>query len=416
MKQKINYLLLWLHRIKSTPGAETSATPLSALWTFPSVLLASMMIAWAAEAAQFLMSQGLALAILAWLQTLPEFAVEFVIAWEKKIDLMTANLTGSLRLLVGLGWPLVYATAAIFHRRRSKQPLREIVLENEHAVEVVALVPPILYFVFIVLKGTLAVYDSLVLMTFYFVYLYILQRIPPQSEEKIEELEYVPRRIMLSSPRTRNLTITGLFLGGGLILYFVAEPFLHSMLALAVSLGISQFVFIQWVSPFLTEFPEKVSALYWARSTKNASLALMNMVSSNINQWTMLAGMLPIVYSFRLGALTSIPFDAYQKTEILLTISQSLLGLVLLINMRFSGFEAVLLFTLWFVQFVFSTTIPPGTHLSVHAIVTIIYFGWSAVELLRMIFGRGDRGFLAFSIFRHLIKTRFTGSSTLAPK
>src|SRR5712691_3627160 len=90
----------------------------SALWTFPSVLGSAMLIAWAAEAAQFLISQGLALAVLAWLQTLPEFAVEAVIAWQagKAVStnagtpeamhataLMTANFTGSLRLLVGLG-------------------------------------------------------------------------------------------------------------------------------------------------------------------------------------------------------------------------------------------------------------------------------------------------------------------------
>ena len=34
-------------------------SPLSALWTFPSILFSSFIIAWAAEAAQFLMSQGL---------------------------------------------------------------------------------------------------------------------------------------------------------------------------------------------------------------------------------------------------------------------------------------------------------------------------------------------------------------------
>src|SRR5258705_3310971 len=96
----------------------------AAAWTFPSVLGSAMLIAWAAESAQFLISQGLALAMLAWLQTLPEFAVEAVIAWQagqavgnptlspsEKLQataLMTANLTGSLRLLVGLGWPMIY--------------------------------------------------------------------------------------------------------------------------------------------------------------------------------------------------------------------------------------------------------------------------------------------------------------------
>src|SRR6266516_8016462 len=95
-------------------------SPLSAVWTFPSSLSSSFIIAWAAEAAQFLMSQGLALAILAWLQTLPEFAVEAAIAWQagkdpEKIHLVTANFAGSLRLLVGLGWPMIFVTAAFFN-------------------------------------------------------------------------------------------------------------------------------------------------------------------------------------------------------------------------------------------------------------------------------------------------------------
>src|SRR6476661_6556889 len=94
----------------------------SAFWTFPCILLSAFVIAWGAEAAQFLISQGLALAILAWLQTLPEFAVEAVIAWQAGKDmsqshLAIANFTGSLRLLVGLGWPMIYFVAAIFRRK-----------------------------------------------------------------------------------------------------------------------------------------------------------------------------------------------------------------------------------------------------------------------------------------------------------
>ena len=77
----------------------------------------------------------------------------------------------------------------------------------------------------------------------------------------------------------------------------MAEPFLGSLLAVAHFLGVPNFVFIQWVAPFVSEFPEKVSAFYWARTVDRASMALMNMVSSNINQWTLLTAMLPIVYS-----------------------------------------------------------------------------------------------------------------------
>src|SRR5215467_10174525 len=115
-------------------------SPLSALWTFPSILFSSFVIAWAAEAAQFLMSQGLALAILAWLQTLPEFAVEAVIAWQagkdpSKTHLAIANFTGSLRLLVGLGWPMIYFVAAAFGWKRNGNRFIAVRLDREHSVE-----------------------------------------------------------------------------------------------------------------------------------------------------------------------------------------------------------------------------------------------------------------------------------------
>src|SRR5215470_14011770 len=104
-----------------------------------------MLIAWAAESAQFFMAQGVALAILAWLQTLPEFAVEAVLAWKQQVPLLMANLTGALRLLTGLGWPMIYCVAAVAHRMRSGQPLRRIRLAPEHAVEVMALLACLAY-------------------------------------------------------------------------------------------------------------------------------------------------------------------------------------------------------------------------------------------------------------------------------
>ncbi len=379
----------------------------SALWTFPSIIGSAMVIAWAAEAAQFLISQGMALALLAWLQTLPEFAVEAVIAWEagKNIErshLMIANLTGSLRLLVGLGWPLIFFTAAFSHRRKHGRFLREIELDREHAVEVVGLIVPIIYFFYIWSKSTLTLIDAFILIAIYGIYLFILGKIPPQGEEKMEELEAVPRRIVRA--RRRGLIIAGLFIAGGLVLYFVAHPFLESMLALALMFGISEFIFVQWVAPFLSEFPEKVSAFYWASRIRSASMALMNMVSSNINQWTMLAAMLPIVFSISRGAVEPVAFDKLQETEILLTIGQSLLGVALLANMRFAWYEALTLFSLWFIQFVRHTT---------REEITVIYFGWFAVEVLLAL--NGKRPFLALEIFPRLIREHWSRPAT-APR
>ena len=110
-----------------------ASTPWAVLWTTPCILIASVLIAWGAESAQFFVAQGFALAILAWMQTLPEFAVEAVLAWKQQTDLLLANLTGALRLLTGLAWPIIYITAALAHRRRAQQPLRCIRLDAEQA-------------------------------------------------------------------------------------------------------------------------------------------------------------------------------------------------------------------------------------------------------------------------------------------
>src|SRR5262245_30507743 len=132
---------------ESTPGSA-----LSALWTFPAMIGSAFLVAWGAEAAEFLVSQGLALAVLALVQTFPEFAVEAVIAWKAgknpdMVHLAIANFTGSLRLLTGLGWPMIYAVAAFFSVRNKKRRLGKLQLHDEHAVEVLGLLPPLLYFV-----------------------------------------------------------------------------------------------------------------------------------------------------------------------------------------------------------------------------------------------------------------------------
>ncbi|HJZ99390.1 MAG TPA: hypothetical protein VKE70_22920, partial [Candidatus Solibacter sp.] len=158
------------------------------------------------------------------------------------------------------------------------------------------------------------------------------------------------------------------------------EPFLASLLAVSTAVGVPNFVFVQWVAPFVSEFPEKVSAFYWARTVERASMALMNMVSSNINQWTLLAAMLPIVYSMSRGTLSTIPLDEQQQLELLMTLGQSLLSAIFLLDMRLNWWEAAGLFTLWVVQFAFTT--------AVHDVITGIYFLWVAIEIVRRIVRR----------------------------
>jgi len=353
-----------------------------ALWTFPSILLSAFLVAWGAEAAQFLISQGLALAILAWLQTLPEFAVEAVIAWEagrnpERAHLAIANLTGAIRLLLGLGWPMIYFVFAFASRRRSDQRLPRIKLEPEHSIEVMGLVPPLLYFIVVLWRQRIGAIDAVVLIGLYVVYLWILMRNAPREAESLAEAPAVSRWAYRQPGWRQKAAIGGLFAVGGGLLYVTAHPFLESMIAVAATLGISQFFLVQWVAPFLSEFPEFVSTFGWARRVTHAPMALMNIVSSNINQWTILAAMIPLLYGFShmryYGVWSDFTFDVAQRNELALTLLQTMLGVLLLANMEFDWMDATALFVLWVVQF----TLP---HL--RAEVMVAYGIWAVVLVI----------------------------------
>ena len=376
-------------------------TIFSALWTFPAIILAAMLIAWAAECGQFFISQGLALALLAWVQTLPEFAVEGVIAFTaakdpSKMHLITANYTGSLRLFVGLGWPMVYFVALIFGNiKGKKRGIRPIELDDEHCIAIISLLPVLIYFLVIYFKGTLNIFDSMVLSAIYFAYLYLLSKMPPHDKEEVEDLGRIPKYIMHFKQPVNIALIMSFFAAGAAILYFSAHPFLNSMLAIAVTFGISQFVFVQWVSPFLSEFPEKLSAFYWAKKISKAPMALINFVSSSINQWTILVAMIPVIYSLGMGHIAPVAFDEKQKVEILLTIVQSYLGFIFLVSMDFNFFEATALFILWLVQFL----IP-----DVRQNIIWVYGIWAAIETARLIKNFKKRN--AFQVFIKLCSRR----------
>src|SRR5260370_15013231 len=82
----------------------------------------------------------------------------------------------------------------------------------------------------------------------------------------------------------------------------------------------------------------------------------MNLVSSTINQWTVLAAMIPLVYGYSTlrhhGVWLDFRFDGTQRLEILVTLLQTAVGLMLLASMAFGAREAGLLFALWLPPFV----------------------------------------------------------------
>lgn len=400
------------------------------LWPFPAVTGASLMFAWGAEVAAFFVSRGFALAILAWLQVMPEFAVEAAIVHQAAVStldladpqhpihLVTANFTGSNRLLVGLGWPAVYFTAYLVHRlrkrgekrsfieRRTEKPF-EVVLDREHSVEVVFLMLPTAYFAVIYLRGSLNLGDSAVLIAVYALYLWILGRLPPVAREEAKHLHGPPRLVMERSRRFQAGFAASMFLAGGTILFLSVGPFITNMTELAgYFLGVaSVYFFIQWVAPILTEAPEGITAFYWAKTVRLAPVALNNLISSKINQWTLLIAMIPFVFAaFSGDPFRPLVFYGQQREEVLLTMAQSLFACAVLMKLRLTGSDAGVLFGLWAIQMAL-----PGTR----TYVTFLYFVLVVVELLRRT--RVPEPYPALTAFRGLCGEFIAGRGKRPP-
>jgi hypothetical protein len=86
--------------------------------------------------------------------------------------------------------------------------------------------------------------------------------------------------------------------------------------------------------------------------------------------------MIPILFVISAGRLQPLVFDGMQRHEILLTILQSFLGFLLLLNLQLKFHEAVILFVFWFVQFV----IPSWREAMIY-----VYLGWCLIEIGRMV-------------------------------
>ena len=370
----VSYIILAPWFIMWAIGTENFSPYTIALVSGIAVVGAALLIAWAAEAGQFIVSQAFALAILALLQVAPEYAFEAVLAWEQRIHLAAASMTGANRLLMGLGWPMIVFIAYIASKiRGDKDPVREIKLDVSQSVEITFLVWCTIYSFIIVAKGTLDIIDVGVLVATYIAYLIFCLKMPAEEATLMEETHGPARYILSLERRGTLILITAFFVTGGLVILTAAEPFIDSIVTVAIMAGISAFLLAQWVAPVLSEFPESTSAFYYATSKKLAPMGIGNLVSSKVNQWSLLIGTIPLVYSLSVGHLAFIPLTPLQREEILLTGAQSLFGVVALMKLRFTMLDAFLLFTLWFIQFIY----PP-----IRIEVTIIYIILALIEFL----------------------------------
>jgi cation:H+ antiporter len=334
------------------------------------ILGAAFLLTWASEVAQMDIAQGLALAFLALIAVLPEYAVDLYFAWEAAKDPVyasyaTANMTGANRLLIGIAWPLIIYLS--WWKTRS----RELVLPESRTVELVFLGLATVYSFVIPFKETISLLDTVVLVGLFVGYMWRIAQAEAQEPELVGPAEVLSHLAV----GTRRATVLGFFIFGAVAIGLSAEPFAEALIHTGEEFGINEFLLVQWLAPLASEAPEVVIACILTLKG-DAQAGMGAMISSKVNQWTLLIGTLALVYSISLGRPGALPLDERQVEEILLTAAQSAYAVAVLSNLRLSLLEAFGLFSLFIAQLV----VPAFVH-DPHLNIQIRY-GFAAVYLV----------------------------------
>jgi cation:H+ antiporter len=331
-------------------------SPVLGLITYgAAVVAASFLLAWAAEAAQVDVSGGLAVAVLGVIAVLPEYAVDLYYAYTaghvpEYTQYATANMTGSNRLLMGIGWPVVVLVSMLVARRATGRKLSTLDLDTSNRVEIgFLMIAGVVAFV-IPATGRIHMVFGVALLVWFGFYLYKLTR------GEVEEPELVGTAAALGAlpDRARRIVVTALFVLAAVVIVACAKPFAEDLIDAGTQLGIDRFLLVQWLAPLASEAPEFIIAIIFAARGKGA-IAIATLISSKVNQWTLLIGSLPVAFVLG-GGGTSLQLDGRQIEEIVLTAMQTVMGVALLLGLRFHRWAAWALLGLFIVQFPIAST------------------------------------------------------------
>ncbi|MBI4347271.1 MAG: sodium:calcium antiporter [Elusimicrobia bacterium] len=305
---------------------------------------AAFLLTWGAEAAEMDIPQSISIGLLALIAVLPEYAVDMVFAWKggkdpTYIPFATANMTGANRLLIGVGWPAVLLAYWWKHGRGAIQ------LSMDNAIELGVLLAATMYACVLPVKGTLTIVDTVCFVGLFAFYAWRAA----QQEHEEPDLEGPAEMIGNLPAFQRRAAVGALFVFAAGAICLSAEPFAEGILEAGRHWGIEEFLLVQWLAPLASEAPEFIVAILFALKGK-AAVAMRALISSKVNQWTLLVGLLPFVFDLSHGSLAPMPLDARQVEEIALTAAQSLFGIALLINFEFALAEALALLILFMTQ------------------------------------------------------------------
>jgi cation:H+ antiporter len=348
--------------------------PIAALVIYgAAVVSASFLLAWAAEAAQIDVSGGLAIAVLAVIAVLPEYFVDLYYAFAAGhapdyTQYASANMTGSNRLLMGLGWPVVVLVASTVARKVTGRKAMALPLAQGNRVQLgFLLIAGIVAFV-IPVTGQIHIAFGVTLLGWFGFYLYTMGR----GEVEEPELIGAAAAIAVLADRTRRVVVVTLFGAAGTVILLCAAPFAKNLIATGIQCGVDRFLLVQWLAPLASEAPEFIVAILLAARGKGTA-AIAMLISAKVNQWTLLVGSLPVSYMIG-GGGPALQLDARQVDEVLLTATQTLMGAALILALRFHRYAAWALLGLFVVQFPFNSTEDRLVLSSVYATLAIAGF------------------------------------------
>jgi cation:H+ antiporter len=191
---------------------------------------------------------------------------------------------------------------------------------------------------------------GLALLAWFGFYLYKL------SHGDVEEPDLVGTAAALGHlpDRGRRIVVVGLFAIACAVILLCAAPFADNLVAAGTQLGVDRFLLVQWLAPLASEAPEFIVATIFASRGKGTA-AIATLISSKVNQWTLLIGSLPVSHLLGGGGF-SLALDSRQVEEVLLTATQTLMGVALILGLRFSRGTAWALLVLFVAQFPINTT------------------------------------------------------------
>jgi cation:H+ antiporter len=348
------------------------------------ILGASFMLAWGAETAEKDVPRAFAIAVLAVLAVAPEYAVDALYAFNAgdggatatacsqftaqqietatggvaaachDANLAVANMTGANRILIGLGWSGI-ALYTVYRAGSDRDPSVEkksgflankVHLDRDIGLEIAFLLIATAFAFFVPLLGGIDVIDTIILVGLYVAYIAIIVR---GDVEDHEEQVGVPAYLQRRPFPERAASSVILFLYSGAMIFTAVHPFAHGLEVLGTSFGIPDFFMIQWIAPLASESPELIVVAYLVNKARSTA-GFNALISSKLNQWTLLIGTLAVVYSFALGQVGTLPFDEKQTAEIWITAAQSLFAIAIITNFEISVREALVLLGLFVTQ------------------------------------------------------------------